>query len=284
MIGSRFMGNENEPGKRLPLAQPSKGLQHYCLVRCPARPGNQRWGASPQLKQGVVRGHGPNSLFHTVETRIAEDTDAVCGDTKTLESQAVIGGNRTGCGYGPVAGLEQLPRRPAKPPTTRTYRSGHQSHLRATGCCPGGQFWPYIQFGKDEEIGLQGLEQAIDAPGQVVRQIVCDVSLDPAGQPLRGWTEMRVDDLAFGADAPERLKHAVRLQALPHRGSMKPDQRATSLPVPAGPIQQPIPCSCAGEMARPELGVDDAERRRNRRTEPNRGPVPPGGGGHGAML
>jgi hypothetical protein len=69
---------------------------------------------------------------------------------------------------------------------------------------------------------------------------------------------MGVNDLAIGPKPPKSKEHAFGLQTFTDRGRVKPDERSTSIAVPARPVEQTISCmrTCADGRRNP--GVEDA--------------------------
>ncbi len=90
---------------------------------------------------------------------------------------------RRGGSDGAVTGFQQPPSEPAKTTAARAYRGRDESDVGPAAGCPGGQLGPEVELGEDQEVGLEGPQQAIHVLGQIVRKVVRSIEAIPSASP-----------------------------------------------------------------------------------------------------
>jgi hypothetical protein len=79
-------------------------------------------------------------------------------------------------------------------------------------------------------------------------------------------------------------KHTFCLEPLSYGSGMEPDQRAVLVSIPSSPVQQAFSRIAAGASSGADLGVEQAQGWSQGRSQPDRGLVAPGCGGHGGNV
>ena len=179
-----LVGYQDEPGLGMVTMQLRQGIDQDGFIGGPGRAGHESWGALPEAEEWIVRGHGPHPVEDTVEPGVPQDPDSVPRKPQSFQSGCVSRGDGACCGDRSVSRLQQRPGGPAKAATPGPDGRSNQRYFNTAGSSSGGQLGPDIQLGKDQQIGLERLDQPINGRWEVIGEIVGRIGCDLRRQSL----------------------------------------------------------------------------------------------------
>jgi hypothetical protein len=136
-------------------------LEQNRLIFRPCRTCHQGGSAFSEPEQRLIGRYSPHPVCDAVETRITKHPDPVGSHTEAGKSHRVVGRDRGRGRNRAVSRSEQRPSGPAEPATANAHGGSYDGDFGSRGRRAGGQLRPKVELRKDQQVGLQHVEQAV---------------------------------------------------------------------------------------------------------------------------
>jgi hypothetical protein len=234
--GRRLVGDDDEAERRVVRPNPDEGRKECLLVGRPGRPRDERRTTPSQRSEewrGPVDVGGP--LPDLIVARIAGDANDTRPHAERDQPPSVSLVDRADGVERRVGVGEQHPTEGAPTPGAFGEGRADQPQLHPAGRGGADEIRPDVELGEHQRRGPERVEGPFGGGNGVEWEVIGEIGADAGGESFGAGGEMRVGDLdprIFGAD---ELEHRSSLEALTNRGSVKPEKRASRLPVGVTP-------------------------------------------------